>query len=67
MTKMKLSGIRVADRAARASDLKTRFAERDQRQTNDHRSEAERWLGDPPLERSALSQRGTMPNAEREP
>jgi hypothetical protein len=40
----------------RLADVKKRFAERDQRQATDTRSPAQRWLGDPPPERSALAQ-----------
>jgi hypothetical protein len=65
MTKVKMSGIRVADRAVRAGDLRARLAEREQRQASDHRSEAERWLGDPPLERSALSSYGARPSGRK--
>ena len=40
-----------------ASDVRARLAERDQRRVADTRTEAERWLGDPPPDRSALAQR----------
>jgi hypothetical protein len=45
------------DPRPRLADVKKRFAERDQRQATDRRSAAEKWLGDPPPERSALAQR----------
>jgi hypothetical protein len=45
-----LGGQRI-DRTA----LKNRFAERDARQLADNRTEAQRWLGDPPASRSALA------------
>ena len=50
-------GIRFVDRAIAPDDLKARLQERDQRLARDHRSEAERWLGDPSPDRSALAQR----------
>jgi hypothetical protein len=37
--------------------IKARLAERDQRQATDTRTEAQRWLGDPPADRSALANR----------
>ena len=39
------------------AELKSRFAERDRRLAADTRTEAEKWLGDPPASRSALAQR----------
>ena len=47
------------NRHARVSDdeAAARLADRDRREAADNRSEAERWLGDPPLDRSALAQR----------
>jgi hypothetical protein len=39
-----------------ASDLKVRLEERDRRQLADSRTEAEKYLGDPPPNRSALAQ-----------
>jgi hypothetical protein len=45
------------DPRPRLADVKKRFAERDRRQATDTRSAAEKWLGDPPRERSALAQR----------
>ena len=38
-----------------AAELKTRLAERDRRRAADNRTEAEKWLGDPPPDRSALA------------
>jgi hypothetical protein len=38
-------------------DVARRFAERDQRIALDTRTEAEKYLGDPPPDRSALAQR----------
>jgi hypothetical protein len=38
--------------------LKAREAERARREAADTRTEAERWLGDPPADRSALANRG---------
>jgi hypothetical protein len=46
-----------SDRKVSADELRVRLAERDKRQAADKRNEAERWLGDPPPERSALAQR----------
>lgn len=37
------------------ADVLARFAERDEREAMDNRTLAERWLGDPPLWRSAFS------------
>ena len=34
--------------------VRQRLAERDAREANDNRTTAERWLGDPPADRSAL-------------
>jgi hypothetical protein len=42
-----------------AADLKTRLAERDQRMAADTRTDAQRWLGDPPPRRSALARHNT--------
>ena len=39
------------------SEKAARFAERDARQAVDDRTPAQRWLGDPPADRSALSAR----------
>ncbi|MGB6560118.1 MAG: hypothetical protein WBE96_22300, partial [Pseudolabrys sp.] len=41
---------------ATATDLKSRLAERDRRQLADNRTPAQKWLNDPPADRSALSQ-----------
>ena len=38
-----------------AADVKVRLEERDRREAADTRTEAERWLGDPPPSRSALA------------
>jgi hypothetical protein len=38
-----------------AADLKIRIEEREAREAADTRTEAERWLGDPPPSRSALA------------
>ena len=35
--------------------LRTRLQEREQRAASDTRTEAERWLGDPPVAQSALA------------
>jgi hypothetical protein len=45
------------DPRPRLADIKKRLADRDQRQATDTRSAAEKWLGDPPTDRSALAQR----------
>ena len=37
-------------------DVRQRLAERDAREAADTRTEAQRWLGDPPADRSALAQ-----------
>jgi hypothetical protein len=39
-----------------AADLTARLAERDARLASDTRSEAQRWLNEPPRDRSALAQ-----------
>jgi hypothetical protein len=41
-----------------ADEARQRFAERDAREAADTRTAAQRWLGDPPLGRSALAQSG---------
>jgi hypothetical protein len=41
--------------------IKARLADRDQRQTADTRSELEKFLGDPPPDRSALTHRAALP------
>jgi hypothetical protein len=38
-----------------AADLKIRLEERDRRLAADTRTEAEKWLGDPPVDRSVLA------------
>jgi hypothetical protein len=38
-----------------AADLKIRIEEREAREAADTRTEAQRWLGDPPAARSALA------------
>jgi hypothetical protein len=47
-----------------ATDLKSRLAERDQRQLTDNRTPAEKFLGDPSPDRSALGT-GAPPQAPR--
>jgi hypothetical protein len=39
--------------------LKARLQERDRRQATDTRTEVQKWLGDPPADRSALAHHGT--------
>ena len=51
----------VFDRAVSATDLKIRIAERDRREASDTRNEAEKYLGDPPRDRSALAQVAQAP------
>jgi hypothetical protein len=48
-----------------ARDVAMRLAERDQREAADTRTEAQRWLGDPPLSESALAQRRDTKPASR--
>ena len=48
--------IRLDRHRVSATDLKSRLAERDRRQAIDNRTEAEKYLGDPPPNRSALAQ-----------
>jgi|RhiMetdeSRZDD1v2_1073273.scaffolds.fasta_scaffold53002_8 hypothetical protein len=47
------------DRGVSRDDAKARLAERDQRQAADNRTPAEKWLNDPPQNRSALANRGS--------
>lgn len=46
----------VTKDGVRASDVEARIADRDRRQALDDRTAAERWLGDPPRNRSALAE-----------
>jgi hypothetical protein len=46
-----------AERRVSADDAKARLTERDRRQASDTRTEAQRWLNDPPPDRSALAAR----------
>jgi hypothetical protein len=46
--------LKVEQRAP-VSDVRRHIEERDQRLANDQRSDVEKWLGDPPPERSALA------------
>jgi hypothetical protein len=58
----------VFDRAVSATDLKIRIAERDRREAADSRTDAQKWLGDPPPARSALAQaphRSASPDLRR--
>jgi len=48
---------KVPPRSYSPDDLKTRLLEAEAREAADTRTEAERWLGDPPAERSALAQK----------
>jgi hypothetical protein len=41
-------------RSVTPAEKAARFAERESRESADDRTEAERWLGDPPRDRSAL-------------
>jgi hypothetical protein len=41
-------------------DIKAKLLLRDQLQAQDTRTEAQRWLGDPPPHQSALAQRGRL-------
>jgi hypothetical protein len=47
------------------ADARARMQERDQRLAADHRSEIERWLGDPPRDRSALAAAGKQNGRQR--
>jgi hypothetical protein len=47
--------LRSVDR--RVADARQRLEERDRRLASDSRTDAERWLGDPPPAQSALRQR----------
>jgi len=46
----------VVDKRVSAVDFADRCREREQRQAADDRNDVQRWLGDPPRYRSALSQ-----------
>jgi hypothetical protein len=59
--KRRPSGHSVVARAITPDDLKVRLQERDRRLAADNRSEAQRWLGDPPFTQSALAQRRDKP------
>jgi hypothetical protein len=48
-----------------ADELQARMQERDRRQAIDDRSEAERWLGDPPAQWSALSRYNAKPSGRK--
>jgi hypothetical protein len=48
--------LKVEQRAA-AADVQARLQERDQRLASDSRTDAQRYLGDPPPDRSALASR----------
>jgi hypothetical protein len=48
---------RTEPRAYSPDDIKARLLEAAQRERTDTRTEAQRWLGDPAPERSALAQR----------
>ena len=48
--------VRFLDYIVTATDLKSRLVERDRQLAADTRTEAERWLGDPPPWRAALAQ-----------
>ena len=48
---------RVETRLYSPDDIKARLIEVRARELADNRTEAQRWLGDPPPERSALAQR----------
>ena len=50
--KRRPSGQSVVARAITPDDLKVRLQERDRRLAADNRSEAQRWLGDPPLRKA---------------
>ena len=65
MGKRKLTAAKFINAHRRASphDVKFRLIERDARQRADTRTEAEKWLGDPPPGRSALARVG-MPDPQ---
>jgi hypothetical protein len=48
------------DRRVSAAERKVRLAERDRQQARDTRTESQRWLGDPPPDRSALARRNVL-------
>jgi len=52
-----LANHRVEARGYSPDDIKARLLEAADRERTDTRTEAQRWLGDPPRERSALAQR----------
>jgi hypothetical protein len=62
MGKRKLTAAKFINVHRRVSphDVKFRLIERDARQRAETRTEAEKWLGDPPTGRSALAQRKQM-------
>ena len=50
--------IGIGTRPVPAADVKLRLEERERREAADTRTEAQRWLNDPPPDRSALARSG---------
>jgi hypothetical protein len=53
--KLTCSTFIAIDRRVDPDEARQRLQERDRRQAADNRTEAEKWLGDPPPDRSALA------------
>jgi len=49
-----------------ADILKDRLAEKEQREAADDRNDVQRWLGDPPVARSALAQHKQTAGADHD-
>jgi hypothetical protein len=56
----------AVDRRVGATEAKARLQERDARIAADDRTEVERFLGDPPRDRSALAQGRDVPASRRD-
>jgi hypothetical protein len=56
----------IADRRFSPDDIKSKMLERDRLAATDDRTEAERWLGDPPRWRSALQSKNQSPQTATE-
>lgn len=56
--------VEIDSRRVSVTDLRARLADRDRRLASDTRTEAQKWLGDPPRSQSALA-RGQPQSAAR--
>jgi hypothetical protein len=60
-TKQTIATHRVTSDHVSPADVRARIIEAQQRARADTRSDVQRWLGDPPVGRSALAQRSVAP------